>query len=167
MFEHLGEFNRILVSGPQRSGTTLIARAIWQDTGLEYVDEQEFSAVNEAEWRAMVQLRENFVMQCPGMCRYIHEFGQEDDLAVVMCHRPIADIITSQERIGWEWEKYELLRYDLSQGVIAEVKYGYWNEVQKRSINNAFDVYYSHLDQHPLWIPQEQRADFNRRQWKL
>ncbi len=168
MFDHLKDYARVLVTGPQRSGTTLIARAIEHDTDLEYVDENEFRATDYAMWKTMVTLSTGIVMQCPGMCRYVHEFGDQDDVAVVMCDRDIYEIMASQERIGWEWEKFELLRYGRIDGEIARVKYvHWWREGQKDKIKHAFDVRYDDLESHPLWLPKEQRVDFDRRQYQL
>lgn len=168
MFEHLATFDRIIVTGPQRSGTTITARIIAHDTGLEYIDEQEFQAINVAKWRNMVRKRRHFVMQAPGMCRYVHEFGHEPDLLVVMVKRPIADIVASQRRINWQSEAFELARYDLPPraGVIAEIKYGFWDAVQKHSIENSIEICYNDLDQHPLWLPAGERLNFGPRQWQ-
>ena len=167
MFDYLKDFKKVLVTGPQRSGTTLIARAIEHDTELEYVDENEFRATDYSMWKTMVTLSTGIVMQCPGMCRYVHEFGDQDDVAVVMCWRPIDEIIASQERIGWEWEKFELLRYDQTEGEIAKVKYDYWYDYQQHKIKHAFDIVYDDLETHPLWIPADKRLDFDRRQYQL
>ena len=169
MFEHLSRYGRVVVTGPQRSGTTICARMIAQDTGLEYIDEQRFQATEVDRWRAVMRLESGFVMQAPGMCRYVHEFGDNDDVAIVLVRRDIEDIEKSQQRVGWNWEAFELERYGKGpqSGPIAQVKYDYWDRHQRGEIANAFEVDYEDLSSHPLWLPKELRADFHSRQWHL
>lgn len=158
MFEYLESFSRIIVTGPQRSGTTIVARAIEHDLGRQYIDEQAFSAIDYFKFVFLVALADNFVMQAPGMCRFVHEVGIDNDIAVVTCRRNIDDIVASQERVGWQWEAFELSRYKIYQDDIpvSVVKYAFWDDVQKGMIPNAFDVDYESLRAHPLWIGKEQ-----------
>ncbi len=169
MFEYLAKFKKILVTGPQRSGTTIIARAISYDLDIDYVDEQAFEATNHIVWQEVMSRQASFVVQAPGMCRWAHELPAE--IAVVLCRRDLADIVASQERIGWEHEVFELARYGLDAGqdgsTIAVVKYEFWDCCQKFTIQNAFEVQYESLAEHPLWVRRGLRAGFNRRQYRL
>ena len=159
IFTWLAEYDRILVTGPQRSGTRICARMIANDTGHRFVDE------NAIYWDSLMQLTRiyfttsHFVLQCPTMCRHVHMFSAEDT-AVVLMRRNIADIVTSQDRIGWKWAEMELGRYDEEDGVISEVKYAFWETHQRARIRNAFEVQYEDLASHPLWIDKADRKDF-------
>jgi hypothetical protein len=42
MFEHLAVHSKIVVTGPQRSGTRIASQMIASDTGHEFVDEVDF-----------------------------------------------------------------------------------------------------------------------------
>jgi hypothetical protein len=157
MFEWLKDFPKVIVTGPQRSGTRITAKMIAFDTGHTLIDEFdiEMDSLYEFWWRYDTRL--NFVAQCPSLCRYAHIFGENDDTAIVLVRRNIADIIASQERVKWINEKLELARYDRTDGIIAEVKYQFWDEHQKPRIKHAFEVEYEQLAAHALWLPQEQR----------
>jgi len=167
MFERFGIYNVVLVTGPQRSGTTICARMIEHDTGLQDMGEQEFSATNEEQWGESVAGAAKAVMQCPGMARFIHEFGARHDLAVVFMIRSLTEVIASQRRINWAYEQFELKRYPAiyRNMPVAAAKLMYWMSFQKRRIANAYEVDYATLEKHPLWIPPGQRLDFHARQW--
>ena len=162
----LDKYDVVLVTGPQRSGTNFVTMAIAADTDLNYVPESAFNSTWAQAWWTLVQTSDNVAVHCPGMCRFVHMFGTFDEVAVVMVRRPVADIVASQERIGWEWEPYELMLYDRHayQGPIAEVKYECWDQLQKERIENAFEVNYDDMHTHPLWVPKEEREGWDKRQ---
>jgi hypothetical protein len=170
MFEYLTPFKKIVVTGPQRSGTTIVARAISHDLARDYVDEVEFIATDYLRWLQLMDRQRSFVVQAPGMCRFVHEVGIRPEVAVVLCRRDVADIVASQERIGWQHEAFELNRYGLTLADgkgIADIKYEFWDTYQWEFIRNRFEVDYESLVEHPLWVPKERRANFGRRQWRL
>lgn len=168
MFEHLAKFRVVIVTGPQRSGTRITAKMIAHDTGHQFIDER---AINiDSLYRLVDALRLNgVVVQCPALSRWVHTFGQNEDIAIVMVRRPVEDIIASQERINWteQFEMIELIRYGAIKGPIARVKYDYWDSHQKEHILNAFDVNYEDLSNHPLWIDKSKRADFGPHQTRV
>jgi hypothetical protein len=159
MFEHLGGFERVLVTGPQRSGTRICAKMIAHDTDLRFVDEREFCVDSLNRLWKLLQDETGIVVQCPALCRYVHHLASNDD-AVVFMLRPSADIQASQDRIGWEWEPPELMRYDANDEAAAVVKLDYWFFEQREQITSNFGVVFNKLEKHPLWIPKEQRANF-------
>lgn len=166
MFKWLAEYERILVSGPQRSGTRICAKMIAHDTGHRFVDE------NAIYWDSLMQLTRifhttrRFVLQCPTMCRHVHMFSA-DDTAIVLMRRDVADIVASQDRIGWKWDEMELGRYDEEDGAISEVKYAFWDEHQRAKIKHAFEVSYDDLASHELWIEKADRKGFRSTQTKV
>ena len=164
MFEHLSNYRVVLVTGPQRSGTTVCARAVSQDAGLRLVLEEAFGVHDDARWRALVESAQGAVIQCPTMCRYVDEYGDRDDVAVVLMRRPLAEILASQERIRWLYEHLELARYGVESGTQALVKYAYWDEHQRARIRHAYEVQYHDLCKHALWVPAEKRRRFRDRQ---
>jgi len=163
MFEWLSEFDTILVTGPQRSGTRITSKMIAHDTGYQYIDEDAFE-MDSMYWLCSIMAEKNhIVVQCPVICRYVHMLAG-DHVAVVLMRRKIEDIIASQQRIQWPWEWLELARYDRSDGVISEVKYRFWDQFQKERIKHAFEVEYESLASHPLWLSKEKRQNFDARQ---
>jgi hypothetical protein len=163
MFEYLKKFDRIMVTGPQRSGTTICARMIARDTGFKYVDEETIGIRDVGACRKLFETQSQFVVQAPSLAYCCHSF----DGAIVFMFRLIRDIIASQERIGWNREQTELKQYGVKDGPIAKVKYDYWQLLQRNEIQNAFEVIYSSLAAHPLWIPKENRGEFLPRQYEL
>ena len=158
MFEHLGEFARVLVTGPQRSGTRICTKMIAHDTELRFVDERAFAVDSLNRLWRLLRDETGIVVQMPALCRYAHHLAGDDD-AVVFMWRQWNDIRASQERIGWEMEPLELIRYEKSYGDSATTKQVYWRD-HKKSILHHFDIDYESLDGHPLWIPKERRVNF-------
>ena len=170
MFEQLRPFKKIMVTGPQRSGTTICARMIAHDLGLRYIDEdgvgwKSASVMDENALCRLFRLETGFVVQAPAAAHICHQFSAEDT-AIVFMFRNINDIIASQTRIGWPYEDVELSKYGAAHGPIAQVKYEYWREVQKPQIIHPFEIHYKSLATHPLWVPKAERSNFKPRQYR-
>ena len=166
MFAYLDGFRVVLVTGPQRSGTTIAAKMIAADTGLRFVPEEDFSLHNKSQWNSLINTRNRIVIQCPSMCRYAHEHGKADDIAVVLMVRPLDEIVASQQRIKWATaeKQRELARYDRKRGEPAKVKYDYWVKYQVNDIKHAYEIQFNSLAGHPLWVPGDKRNNFGARQ---
>ena len=163
IFDSFKGFNKILVTGPQRSGTTICAKMIEYDLGLDYIDENRVGVSKKYSVDSLMRATNRFVLQCPGIAYMAHTFKDIEDLAVIFMVRSVSDIIKSQERIEWPYEKLELKKYGAEAGPIAEVKYRFWRRDQKPNMNNAFEINYKSLAAHKLWV--EERKHFGPRQW--
>jgi hypothetical protein len=82
-----------------------------------------------------------------------------------MVRRDVDEILASEQRVEWTGQERELWRYGLREGVIAEVKYNFWETGQKTRIHNPFELEYESLRHHPRWIPKGERTDFGPRQY--
>lgn len=177
-FTNLKKYKRILVTGPQRSGTRITAKMITQDTRHRYVDEEEFSTHSVFTFNIIISHESNIVVQCPGMCHIIHKYSA-DDLLIVMMIRDIDDIVASEKRVDWVVGYYdELLKYGYPSlntmlrkarrdGVlISELKYKFWKKIQRDMVENYIELEYESLCDHPLWMPKELRKNFDVRQTK-
>lgn len=163
MFEYLAPFKTVLVTGPQRSGTTICAAMIAHDTGHRFVREDEF--------RNQLSLLMNLVLsdgklaiQCPAQARWAADFGNYEGVAIVWMVRPIEEIVASQQRINWQWRQDEVDKYAGfvhldTQEPIASIKQRYWEIFQKPHILHPFEVEYHSLADHPLWIDEKLRRD--------
>lgn len=164
MFERLSRFGVILVSGPQRSGTHICARAIAYDTGHRYIDEMAFAAHNSQRWREIVRAGGRVVVQCPAQCHLLHEWAGDSRVGVVFMRRALKDILASQERINWTAHEgaRELAKYGLQYGTIAQVKYDFWERWQRDLFppGRRFEVEYRSLRDHSLWLPRAKRRGF-------
>lgn len=123
---------RIVVSGPQRSGTTFIARQL-SGKDKPYIDEFERPSTNSWVW------------QFANNSHLTHD--TECDLIVWML-RDESEVIASQKRIGWNYFKNEKEKYVRRFGVEAEsfssnykMKHHFWNEFQKDSLKCDYVVF--------------------------
>lgn len=162
MFEHLNTKRNILVTGCQRSGTRLVAKAIAQDTGFEYVDETFLVKVkpdgkaNEKKLRWWNSKFGRAVFQAPQLSHKADKFNK--NLFVVWVKRNPKDVRASMERIDWKCEGTELENYGLTEGDIIKVKNDEW-ENQKAKLNgNYLEVNYEDMKDHPLFL--KDRKDF-------
>lgn len=172
MFEHLSAFKKILVSGPQRSGTTICAQMIAADLKYRYFDEMEFGVDNMRAVFAIVDSLDRIVLQCPSLAASLWMFSRADTLVIFM-KRDVADIVASQNRPIYEsspdrlWttahQPVELMKYGRTTGVIAQVKYEGW-EAQKPYIRNTLEIEYASLAAHPMWVDKAGREHFGPKQ---
>ena len=166
MFEHLRPFRVVLVAGPQRSGTSVATKMIAADAGKTAVLEEAFRVQDTERWRQMAGQGNNVVIQCPTMTRYLCEFGYRDDVVIAFMVRPLRDIFDSQDRANWPLHEKlrELSRYGLTSGEPARVKYDYWATTQRPRVRHWYEVDYSALYFHELWLGDDMRIKFNKRQ---
>jgi hypothetical protein len=160
MFEHLSGHRRIVVTGPQRSGTRIAAQMVAHDTGLQFVDETEFLIKDEDLFHEVLE-RDGIVVQAPHMLKDVVDHPVPGVLVVLM-RRDLDRIHASAQRIGWE-EVYggnttELRTFGLTEGDSAAVKYAYWDSQPKPEPHVEVD--YESLREHPLWLHEDQRKDF-------
>jgi len=166
MFEYLAEYPVILVTGPQRSGTRIMAKCVAYDLGHEYIDENEIKTDSLYELEILTKYQRGdrrLVVQCPALMYAVQHIVRRTgrDFAVVVVMRDIKDIVASQQRARWIWEYLEAWHYEEYPCPIAEVKYEVWRSVQRHQVPNWFEVEYESLADHSLWVPAEQRKDFD------
>lgn len=169
VFEHLKEFPVVLVTGPQRSGTRIAAKMIACDTGHRFVDEREIHTDSLYELMQVIRYQRSgsVVVQCPAMMCLAHIIYELDrDVRFVVMLRDTHDILASQKRVNWGWEFLEQARYPkkFRTYCVAQTKYNYWEAVQDKLIPWEIAYWFQHyedLSAHPLWIPKEERGDFD------
>ena len=158
-FIYLKAFTKIIVSGPQRSGTRICAQMIAHDINYDYIDEKDYSGNTLKKFQGFVTSPQKVVLQAPAVSRWVHLYSRTD-VVIIFMQRNIKDIIASQKRIDWKCEPLEFKKYGEKSGVISKIKYKYWNEVQKPSIDNWFEIDYESLSVHKLWLPKPKRKNF-------
>lgn len=169
MFEHMSKHKKIVVSGPQRSGTTICAKMIAEDTGHICLLEETFSGQNfwgdfENLYKTLIG-KSNIVCQVPSLSPYVHLLPK--DVAVVFMIRDISEILASENRISWQDQKRQLERYFREDGKPSELKYDVWYNYQRPRITHCYEVPYNNLKDHPLWVSKENRANFGPRQTEI
>lgn len=158
---------KVMVTGPQRSGTTICAKMLASDLSLVFVDEREFYVSNIGMLEEILR-RGRVVVQAPVMAHLCHEFP---DLHIVFMRRDVNELVASQERINWgaDNERSEKGHYIKKFGIdyadnykISELKYKIWEEIQKPTLGErASELEYDSLSVHPMWIDRTGRKNLN------
>ena len=154
---------RILVTGPQRSGTTIASKMISNDLKLPCIDEMAFGAHSFDQFYEMAR-KPAYVIQCPTMSPYVHLVP---GAVVIWMRRDLRDVLRSQRRIGWDvFEGIEKDRYFYGgHQEAAVVKTEAWCRFQRVALGErAFDLDYASLTSHPMWVDPARRQRFGPKQ---
>ena len=160
---------KVLVTGPQRSGTTIAAKMIAEEFNLHYIDEEEIKIDDIQLFYSANRGRTSYVLQAPGLAFIAHRLPVD---VVVYMMRDIADIKKSEKRIDWakDWNNSEANKYFMNNMAASAVKYYGWSEFQKPYMDKHnkqyFEIDYESLKEHPLWIDKVNRINFKARQTK-
>jgi hypothetical protein len=169
----LQSFKKILVTGPQRSGTTIASRILAEELKLNWCLEELIDVDNLEKFFKLHFERDEYVLQAPGLSYICHQLPVD---AVVFVWRNDDDIAKSATRISWESNEYELRKYFFEplweDGIHPypnswKLKKTVWETRQIKTIQQAFTLDYESLKTHPLWIDREQRTHFHARQTEL
>lgn len=168
--EQCKQYEVIVVTGPQRSGTTIKARVLSKELDYTYIDEEEFSSGDLEQFKNIVLGNKNCVIHAPAMTSICDELDNKR-VFVVYSKRKIIDVVNSQKRINWKGEKFERRRYKnkfkeyktIEHKKISEIKTHIWETHQKQKCNTS-DLWYDDIKYHPLF--ENNRDNFDTRQWK-
>lgn len=164
-------YKKIVVTGPQRSGTTIAAKIIAAELNYQLIMEETFREDNLIDFTASIIENEFCVIQAPALASIIHLL-KKPEIAVVFMMRPVEDIIASESRINWldkhdSVEKNKYFRFD-SPEPISLLKQSVWKTYQKNMLKErAFELEYNSLQTHSLWVPGELRKSFHSRQTEI
>lgn len=182
VFEKLRKYSGIIVTGPQRSGTTFAAAAIAYSLGYAFYPDERIGQRDVGRLKDLMATEVKFSLQCPALFYMIQDFDFYD-AAIVVMRRKTQAIRASIDRIEWDGSKEEFLPYKedgryssvVSEhvrrfrgnalGFITGLKYDVFDKVQRLDMKMPwFDLYYDSLGWHPLWIPKRDRMGFAARQ---
>jgi len=167
LFNHLKEFNKIVVVGPGRSGTRILSKIIAEETGHLYVDEGWFSSSDEVRFWKIFTSSKKMVVQAPNMLFIAHQLGQREDWAIILSRRDVKDIESSMKNLVnlgvnlvyfKNWYYQSLNKYWKTEGSLPELVYDFWDKKQKFEIKNVFEVKFDDLKNHKLFISKEDRC---------
>jgi len=164
ILKEVQNYKKIIVTGPQRSGTTFAAYALAKDLQLKFFKETTFGNENIIKFRHIIYTENEFVIQCPGMVHHLPELISYKDLKIIVLDRNINDIIKSQIKIGWEWEYAEKIKFlpfkdkiNLNRP-IADIKYEFIKQCEEEHENEVLHLDYESMKNHSLWIKPENRT---------
>jgi hypothetical protein len=165
MFTFLKTFDTVIVTGPQRSGTTICAKMIAHDTGLLFFREESFGVFELDELLKVAQENPGAVIQAPALSHAVDRIpniDQRDDIAIAFMIRSYEEVIASERRIGWGFADHQLANYPDYEPPVCIAKTEHWMTVQRYRIKHAYEVKYHELREHPLWV--EDRSGWGDRQ---
>ena len=181
-------YKRIIIVGPQRSGTTFTSQALANTLNFRNVDENEFSVRDINMFRDIMK-QENIVIQAPAMTCRIQALVGKDDLVVFMS-RKWSDIVKGVHRknrslSNWilmetmfDVERYYFNEYDNTAGKFfdkhvnknsyyLDAYYNMWKHYQSKIIPNCITLKYESMKNHPMWLDKSQRKNFGDKQTEL
>lgn len=181
-------YKRIIITGPQRSGTTFTAKAIAASLGYRFVDEAEFGTNDFNRFKDKLT-EERIVVQAPAMSSRIHMAVGYDDLVVFMS-RKWSDIIKSVYKKNgrlsnwifqdtmYELEKSHIVKVDPNINQVYDKVvdknsyylncfYSLWKYYISRLIPNCIALDYESMKKHPLWVNKSNRTHFSIKQTSL
>lgn len=152
----------ILVTGPQRAGTTITAKILADMLGREFVDEHAFGSIDVEQFCEIAfdgDPTEPAVIQCPAMFGPIMR-NPRADVLVVLVRRDLDEIHASERRIGWDvnHEAGERHRLGGITGCTADFKYDWWDAGPRPPLH--MEIVYGSLAGHPLWLEAADRVGF-------
>ena len=188
----LSSYKRIIVTGPNRTGTTYFSNLLAEELDYEHIDEDRYRYDEGVfEWYFK---KTNIVVQGPGMSYKAHSLCDEyDDVCIVFMMRSIDDIKKSSQRIrdqnrtfSERWERFErvFMRYisdriignsvndyipsqeQFDSGSSAKFRYQVWENIQKPLCKNYLEVHYDELKSHDTFIDKGGRKGFGPKQTK-
>jgi hypothetical protein len=159
--EQARAFRKILVTGPQRSGTTIATKIIADELGYRFVSEKNIKT--HSLWRLhkrLLSLRREVIQgPCFGsICHYI----DTPKTLVVFMRRDVNEIVRSEQRIGWNQQQWELANYFRDSGTISAVRYECWEKYQQGLMEVPWiELAHASLAGHRLWVESEKRRNFS------
>ena len=102
LLECVPQFPCVVVTGPERSGTTIMTEMISYSTGYTNIPEETWDNDFESLWRLLSE-RDRIVVHAPHLTYRVHEIDKHshDRVLVVFMLREIDDIVESQRNCRW------------------------------------------------------------------
>jgi hypothetical protein len=185
MVKEYAEYKRVVVTGPQRSGTQIATKIIADILGWDFFNETELDndrgprySDRYWEWVANSSTKQT-VLQCPRISHLCHR-TPKDTLIVFMMRGPIDILASDNHRIAHymrrnaragkmepsqsvftdKCHQYSKRFFDhapLSIEDTPQAVYDVWNTIQKRHDFSWRELSYVALREHRLWLPLDIR----------
>lgn len=166
----LSDFDVIIVTGPQRSGTTIASVMIGMDLGFKVIDEEEFLVYDFDFMVKTCSLYKKYVVHCPAMFHKLEDVNLAlPNAALVVMKRDIKDIQNSQKRIKWNEAYDKKITGCLNDSrTMSEIDYEKFYFIKnKLSFPLILEMEYESLIEHELWVDKSMREGFRPKQWKV
>ena len=140
VIDTLSKYDKVIVSGCQRSGTTICSQMLSMDLGCTWIDETDVAN----DWREVSRLLlgdGTFVLQAPALSSKMDLIPEDPKCAIVWMKRPKQEVVRSMARIKWNvHERQEKSSYIARWGYhdgqhIWDVKKDAWETKQKPALS--------------------------------
>ena len=168
-------YSRIIVTGPQRSGTTYCAYILAKDLGYTRYDEMSFGTGNYNEFKDLIS-KNNYVLQTTVFSYCLQDINTPSTLIIWM-DRNNRDILESEKKINWpgfkDTKKHYMEYYPFHKDLInkfqenAPLKKFIFDNIQIHEMQAEWlKVPYSILSQTSEFKTKEERKNFLSKQIK-
>lgn len=144
----------IIVTGSQRSGTTIGSVILSKDLNLQHINESDFDIHKSYD---------NSVIQCPNALQnFVFLHHRYPQAVFVIMRRNPEDILASMKRIEWmkdavhDWEQFLV---DHIVDCLDRIE-----QLKEYLPDQTSEMFYDALEEHPLFV--ETRDHFTSLQWK-
>jgi hypothetical protein len=161
---------KIVVIGPQRSGSTFVSHCLARSFNAKHIDELEFD-VYFLDWfyKIVEESGDSWVAHAPGLFADMFKILEKiPDVTFVIVKRNIKEIQNSEFRIrlNMQHEKNKLFINNNEKMPMAAIKYAYWDK-WKKYLPSWVEYDYRDFENHPFWVENEVRRTFKPKQWKV
>jgi hypothetical protein len=170
IIEKCGKHQKVLVTGPQRSGTTFAAKSIAKILRYRFVDEDEYQVHDANAFIDILKLNQKIVIHAPAMSHLLPlNFS---DTFVIWMQRNIMDVIKSEDKIDWHIREFwneknkAIRRFPFHTSIIEAfpnnklMKDWIWDNLQKVKMYNYAELNYKHLRECEGFIKSKTKKQF-------
>ena len=170
IIEQCGKYQNILVTGPQRSGTTFASKSIAKILRYRFVDEDEYQVHNENAFNDILKLNQKMVIHAPAMSHLLPI--NLPNTFVIWMQRNIMDVIKSEDKIDWHIREFwneknkAIRRFPFHTSIIDAfpnnkmMKDWMWDNLQKVKMYNYAELNYKHLRECEEFIKSKTKKQF-------
>jgi len=164
------------VTGPPRSGTTIVARIIAHDLKYKFIDETFYDGNNTRKFFTLLNVDKKMVIQCTSFLRDIHELPKIKELpslVIILVRRDINDILDSMKNskrfiptgknLGFgmvesfnEEEQQKMIKWYGYEGKGLSAPEVVYDHFYKNN-TNFYIVKYESFSNHELWKDKKHR----------
>jgi len=157
------EDKNLVITGCQRSGTTIYTKMLCHDLGREFIQDDQFYP-NIEVWKSFKD-RTNLAIQSPlSLYLYLDVYYYFSNIHFIGMKRDKEDILNSIRRVDL-FKDYITNDYEEYINNHVDHMIYLWDRLKETLPEDAWsEVEYSSLESHELYIPKEERTNFTLRQ---
>lgn len=175
LVKKLNKYDKIIITGSPRSGTTIAGLIIANELNYKFIDESWYDGNDSKKFMGLFYFQRKMVIHTTAFTRDLHtipEFLDIQNAKVVLVKRKTKDILASFEnskkfKLGLEAKSGMFVRFDNEAQKTILNHYGYKNGCVPEIIYNHFykhnknflEINYEDLKSHKLFVKKEVRRE--------